>query len=144
MRGSAVVSARSPIAHESLATEPPDGPLRLSTTIERHGTAVVMHACGEVDAYTLPMWERLLRETAAATTTPGPMIVDTRKLEFMACRAFRVLADQAAVCHRRGIGLALVSTAPIVARIVAAADLSGRLPIRDRLDLALAAASITR
>jgi anti-anti-sigma factor len=65
------------------------------------------------------------------------LIVDVTGLDFMACCAVEVLAEEAENCRRRGVELRLVSPQQIVARIVDACGLSGVLPIYPTADSAL-------
>jgi anti-anti-sigma factor len=83
---------------------------------------------------------RLLREAAAATPTPGALVIDVDGLDFMGCCAFNALAEVADRCRRRGIRMCLVSRKPIVGRIIAAAALGSRLPVYPDADTALSAA----
>ncbi|GAB2705931.1 anti-sigma factor antagonist [Nocardia thraciensis] len=112
---------------------------RLTGDIEFRGPALLLRAQGEVDACTLPTWKHLLDAAAAAVTAPGPLVVDLEQLDFIGCRAFAALADEAARCRRRGIDLHLVSTASIVPRIIGAADLSALLPVYRSADTAASA-----
>jgi anti-anti-sigma factor len=109
----------------------------LRTTIERSGLAVIVHAGGELDASNEATWRRLLSEAAAAAGPPGPLVVDTNGLDFMACCAYAALGEEAENCRRRGVEMRLVSNQPAVSRIVAACGLSNLLPVDDSVDAAL-------
>jgi anti-anti-sigma factor len=109
----------------------------LRTTIERSGLAVIVHAGGELDASNEATWRRLLSEAAAAAGPPGPLVVDTSGLDFMACCAYAALGEEAENCRRRGVDMRLVSNQPAVSRIVAACGLSNLLPVDDSVDAAL-------
>jgi anti-anti-sigma factor len=109
----------------------------LRTTIERSGLAVIVHAGGELDASNEATWRRLLGEAAAAAGPPGPLVVDTSGLDFMACCAYAALGEEAENCRRRGVEMRLVSNQPAVSRIVAACGLSELLPVDDSVDAAL-------
>ena len=109
----------------------------LRTTIERSGLAVIVHAGGELDASNEATWRRLLSEAAAAAGPPGPLVVDTSGLDFMACCAYAALGEEAENCRRRGVEMRLVSNQPAVSRIVAACGLSKLLPVDDSVDAAL-------
>ncbi|MDT5172388.1 MAG: anti-sigma factor antagonist [Mycobacterium sp.] len=109
----------------------------LRTTIERSGLAVIVHAGGELDASNEATWRRLLSEAAAAAGPPGPLVVDTSGLDFMACCAYAALGEEAENCRRRGVEMRLVSNQPAVSRIVAACGLSELLPVDDSVDAAL-------
>ena len=109
----------------------------LRTTIERSGLAVIVHAGGELDASNEATWRRLLSEAAAAAGPPGPLVVDTNGLDFMACCAYAALGEEAENCRRRGVEMRLVSNQPAVSRIVAACGLSKLLPVDDSVDAAL-------
>jgi anti-anti-sigma factor len=110
----------------------------LRATTDRRGSAVLIYAGGEIDACNEQTWRHLVSEAANAVETPGPLVVDVTGLDFMACCALEVLADEAENCRRRGVELRLVSPQPIVARIVDACGLSGMLPIYPTADSALA------
>jgi anti-anti-sigma factor len=109
----------------------------LRTTTERIGQAVIVSAGGELDASNEAIWRRLLSEAAAAAGPPGPLVVDTNGLDFMGCCAYAALGEEADRCRRRGVEIRLVSSQPVVARIVAACGLSELLPVDDSVDAAL-------
>jgi anti-anti-sigma factor len=113
----------------------------LRATTARSGPAVLIHTGGEIDACNEDTWRQLVSEAAHVVTPPGPFVVDITGLDFMACCAFAVLADEAERCKRRGVELRLVSRQPVVARIVKACGLSGVLPIYPTTDAALATAA---
>lgn len=113
----------------------------LRTTTERNGAAVIVYAGGEVDAGNEQTWRHLLGEAAAAASPPGPVVVDTRGLDFMGCCAFAALADEANRCRRRGVGVRLVSCQPIVSRVVDACGLRDALPIHSTVNSALSASA---
>jgi anti-anti-sigma factor len=117
----------------------PRGVLR--TLAERDGTIVTVYAGGEVDAANEHSWHQLLREAAAATPPPGPLVINTDGLDFMGCCAFTALAEEADRCLRRGIRMCLVSRKPIVRRIITASGLGSRLPVYPDADTALSAAA---
>lgn len=110
----------------------------LRATTDRRGTAVVIYAGGEVDACNETTWRHLVNEAAHAVDAPGPLVVDVTGLDFMACCAFAVLAEQADDCRVRGVELRLVSRQPVVARLVDACGLGAKLPIYPTVDSALA------
>jgi anti-anti-sigma factor len=110
----------------------------LRATTDRSGPAVLIYAGGEIDACNEHTWRQLVSEAASVVTSPGPFVVDVTGLDFMGCCAFAALADEAQRCHRRGVELRLVSSQPIIARIVDACMLSGILPIYPTADSALA------
>jgi anti-anti-sigma factor len=109
----------------------------LRTTTERSDSAVIVHAGGELDASNEAIWRHLLGEAAAAARPPGPLVVDTSGLDFMACCAFATLAEQAERCRGHGVEMRLVSSQPVVKRIVAACGLSELLPVDSTVDAAL-------
>jgi anti-anti-sigma factor len=112
----------------------------LGTLIRRDGTVVTVYVVGEVDAANKHSWLQLLREAAAATPPPGPLVIDTHGLRFMGGCAVTALADEADRCHSRGIRMCLVSRRPEVRRIVTAAGLGSRLPVYPDAATLLAAA----
>jgi anti-anti-sigma factor len=111
----------------------------LRTTTERSDSAVIVHAGGELDASNEVTWRHLLGEAAAAARPPGPLVVDTNGLDFMACCAYATLAEEAHRCRGRGVELRLVSSHPVVKRIVGACGLSELLPVDSTVDAALGA-----
>ena len=111
----------------------------LRTTIERSDLAVIVSAGGELDASNETTWRRLLSEAAAAAGSPGPLVVDISGLDFMGCCAYAALGEEAERCRRRGVEMRLVSSQPIVARIVTACGFSELLPVDDSVDIALSA-----
>jgi anti-anti-sigma factor len=111
----------------------------LRTTIERSDLAVIVSAGGELDASNETTWRRLLSEAATAAGSPGPLVVDVSGLDFMGCCAYAALGEEAERCRRRGVEMRLVSSQPIVARIVTACGLSELLPVDDSVDIALSA-----
>jgi anti-anti-sigma factor len=113
----------------------------LRATIERSGSAVLLYAGGEVDAANESIWRRLLDEAAAATAAPGPLLIDTNGLDFMAGCAYAALAEQADRCRIQGINLCLVSAQRIVARVVGAMKLDRQVPLYHNVDAALMATS---
>lgn len=110
----------------------------LRATTDRSGPAVLIHAGGEVDACNEHIWQQLVQEAASVVSAPGPFVVDVTGLDFMACCAFAVLAEEADRCHRRGVELRLVARQPVVGRIIKACGLSGSLPVYPSVDSALA------
>jgi len=94
----------------------------LKTVAQRDGTIVTVYAVGEVDAANEHSWRQLLREAAAATPAPGPLVIDTDGLDFMGSCAFTALAEEADRCRSRGIRMCVVSSKPIVRRSLPPAD----------------------
>jgi anti-anti-sigma factor len=111
----------------------------LQATIERSGSAVLLFAGGEVDAANESIWRRLLGEAATATAAPGPLVIDTNGLDFMAGCAYAALAEQAYRCRIQGINLCLVSAQRIVARVVGVMKLDMQVPLYHNVDAALMA-----
>jgi anti-anti-sigma factor len=124
-----------------LISELGDAHSTLRATAQRNGSAVMVHAGGEIDACNEGTWRRLLDEAAGAAAPPGPLIIDTSGVDFMACCAFAVLANEAYRCRGRGVDLRLVSRQPAVARVVGACGLSDLLPVHPTVDSALSAAT---
>jgi anti-anti-sigma factor len=113
----------------------------LRTIAQRDGTTVTVYVGGEVDAANEHSWQQLLREAAAATPPPGPLVINTDGLDFMGCCAFTALAEEADRCRRRGIRMSVVSSKPIVGRIITAGGLGSRLPLYRDVNTALSAAA---
>lgn len=116
----------------------PNSSLRATTV--RSGSAVLIRAGGEVDASNEHTWRGLVAEASAVATQPGVLVVDVNSLDFMACCAFTVLADEAERLRRRGITLRMVSSNPGVARIVDACSFGNVLPVHPTTEAALSAA----
>ena len=112
----------------------------LHATIERSGSALLLYAGGEVDAANESIWRRLLDEAATAATAPGPLLIDTNGLDFMAGCAYAALAEQADRCRIQGIKVCLVSAQRIVARVVGVMKLDTQVPLYHNVDAALMAA----
>ncbi|OBA59134.1 anti-anti-sigma factor [Mycobacterium sp. 1100029.7] len=110
----------------------------LRATTDRRGAAVIIYAGGEIDACNEQTWHHLVSEAARAAEAPGPLVVDVTGIDFMACCAFAVLADEAASCRRRGVELRVVSRQPVVARLIDACGLGSKLPLYPTVDSALA------
>lgn len=110
------------------------GMLRITT--EHIGSAVLLRVHGEIDASNVAIWQRMLSD-AASEITAGPLVVDATYLDFMAGCAYAVLAEQAALCSRRGVKLCLVSDQPVVNRIVVAIQLESELSVSATVEAAL-------
>ena len=120
----------------------PHGVLRILA--HRDATTVTVYVGGEVDAANEHSWQQLLCEAGAATPAPGRLVIDTDELDFMGCCAFTALGEQADRCHSRGIEMCLVSSKPIVSRIITAGALGSRLPVYPDADTARSAAAADR
>jgi anti-anti-sigma factor len=142
---SVVVAEQTSIPHLMLSTrlvsELGDSRSTLRATTDRRGAAVIISAGGEIDACNERTWRHLVSEAASVVIPPGPFVVDVTGLDFMGCCAFAVLADEARRCRERGIELRLVTTEPLVIRIVDACWLNRVLPIYPTTDAALATAA---
>jgi anti-anti-sigma factor len=114
----------------------------LRATTERFGSAVIVSAGGELDASNDTTWRRLLSEASAAAGPPGPLVIDTSGLDFMACCSYAALAEEAERARERGVQIRLVSNQHVVARIVRACGLSGLLPVDVSVDAALCACAL--
>lgn len=142
---SAPVLETTAIPHLMLSTrlvrEMGDPRSTLRATTDRSGAAVIISAGGEIDACNERTWRDLVSEAASVVAQPGPFVVDVTGLDFMGCCAFAVLASEARGCKERGIELRLVSTEPLVHRIVDACGLNRVLPIYPTTEAALATAA---
>ena len=128
-----------PLLSASLVAQMGGAGNTLHATIERSGSAVLLYAGGEVDAANESIWRRLLGEAATATAAPGPLLIDTNGLDFMAGCAYAALAEQAYQCRIQGINLCLVSAQRIVARVVGVLKLDTQVPLYHNVDAALIA-----
>ena len=131
-------SLHSPMPSSRLISELAHARSTLRATTERSGLAVIVSAGGELDASNDAAWRHLLSEASAATGTPGRLVVDTDGLDFMGCCAYAALADEAERARQRGVEMRVVSSRPIVARIVRACGLTELLPVDSSVNAALA------
>lgn len=100
----------------------------MQLTAVRNDHAMLLCARGDVDAANVHVWEWALDEVAAATDTPS-LLIDARQVDFMGSVAYTALAAQSLRCRRRGIELRLISTQPIVARVITASGLHDAIPV---------------
>jgi anti-anti-sigma factor len=128
-----------PLLSASLVAEMGGAGNTLHATIERSGSAVLLYAGGEVDASNESIWRRLLGEAATATAAPGPLLIDTNGLDFMAGCAYAALAELADQCRIQGIKVCLVSAQRIAARVVGVMKLDTQVPLYHDVDAALMA-----
>lgn len=110
---------------------------QLRATGERSGSAVLLRISGSVDASNVAVWQELLSQATQATCAPGAVIVDISPLEFLGCCGFVALAEESALCRRRGIRVCVVDARGITARAIAACRLQDDLPLYPRVDAAL-------
>jgi anti-anti-sigma factor len=127
-----------PLLSASLVTQMGGAGSTLRATIERSGSAVLLYAG---DAANESIWRRLLDEAATATAAPGPLLIDTNGLDFMASCAYTALAEEADRCRIQGINLCLVSAQRIVARVVGVMKLDRQVPLYHNVDAALVASN---
>ena len=111
----------------------------LRAHVQRIGAVVTVYPGGDVDAANREQWEQLLGEAAAATPSPGLLVIHTDGLDFMGCCAFAALEDVADRGRGHGISVCLVSRQPIVRRILAATGSGSLLPVYPDADTALGA-----
>lgn len=123
------------------ADDPADLRRRLSAVSESEGQVVVLHARGEIDAYTLPRWRSLLESAVPESAADGHFIVDLDEVMFLSVRAIMVLADLAQHLDRRGIAMHLAArrAATTIARVIDLAGMSESLSIHQDVDTAIAA-----
>jgi anti-anti-sigma factor len=114
---------------------------RLGAVAESVGRVIVLHARGEIDAYTLPRWRSLLESAVAESAVGGHLVVDLDEVTFLSVRAIMVLADLAQHLDRRGIGMHLADgrAATSIARVIDLADMTEWISIHRDLATALAA-----
>jgi anti-anti-sigma factor len=126
------------VSHGFAKDQPADvASTRLQIDVDHRGPAVIIHARGEVDAYTLPTWRRLIRGSAALATAPGPLIIDITRLDFIACSGLAALANQGDACREQGTNMIVVSCASIVHRVATATGLEEHLSICSSTEAAL-------
>lgn len=128
---------RSPAAGDPAA----DPCRRLGAEAESAGQVIVLHARGEIDAYTLPRWRGLLESAVPASAGDGHLVVDLAEVTFLSVRAIMVVADLAQQLDRRGIGTHLAGgRAPTtVARVIDLAGMTEWISIHRDLATALTA-----
>lgn len=136
-----------------------DGSLVISATAPRPGV-VVVRAIGEIDLVTAPAWRRTLMaavriagsaaapDPAGATAeapataprrTPNRMVCDLSTVTFLGARGLDVLADLMAEAAEHGVELVLVvDERGLVNRLLSITGLEGRVPVRHRLEQAVA------
>lgn len=124
----------------NLSPAPRSTHVTLRVTTERSGPSMIVRVGGEVDAANEVIWRRVLGEAAAATSEPGPLVVDAQGLDFMGCCAYTALVDEADRCRRRGIEVCLVSQRPITHRMIAAGALDSRLHVYPDVEAAVSKA----
>ncbi len=134
------ISPRTPRVSIPCTTNSDSAADRLSATTDRRGTAVILRPRGEIDAYTLRIWQQLIRQASAAAEPPGPVVLDTTGIEFMSCTALGVLADEADRCRSQGIVVHLTVDQPAIVRLITIAGLGEKLPSYSSVDTALVTA----
>lgn len=117
---------------------------RVGAVVEQRDGALVLHAWGEVDAYTFARWRDLLDTAAGAAG--GHLVLDLGQVTFLSARAVVDLAELADALRRRDITLHLANPHPCCAveRILTAIGMSPRLPVHRDLAAALDAADAYR
>lgn len=114
-----------------------DNTLRL--TAVRNDSATLLSVRGEIDAVNADAWACALEMAAAVTDAPGCLLVDARDLDFMGLVALVALTEQSRRCRRRGIELCVISTQPIVTRVIAACGWQGDISVYASVGSALEA-----
>ncbi|MGW5919173.1 STAS domain-containing protein [Nocardia fluminea] len=106
----------------------------------------MLHARGEIDAYTLPRWRALLESAVPESAAGGHLVVDLHEVTFLSVRAIMVLADLAQQLDRRGIGTHLADgrAAKTIARVIDLADMTEWISIHRDLATALEATAGSR
>ncbi|KQY37379.1 MULTISPECIES: STAS domain-containing protein [Nocardia] len=128
---------RSPAADDPAA----DLCRRLDAVSESAGQVIVLHARGEIDAYTLPRWRSLLESAVPESAEGGHLVVDLDEVTFLSVRAVMVLTDLAQHLDRRGIGMHLADgrAATTIARVIDLAGMTEWISIHRDVATALAA-----
>lgn len=99
----------------------------LRAVVRERSHAAILCFRGEADTAALAVWRELIRSGAVfARQAGGHLVIDTTRLSFLGWRALAVLAEEA---DRLPVDLALVSTSPTVARMVAAGDIDAHVPL---------------
>ncbi|MBW0271776.1 hypothetical protein ATM97_14320 [Nocardia sp. MH4] len=107
--------------------EPRDACLRLSAEFEHRGRSTRLRARGEVDAFTMPRWRRMLDHGADTVVPGGQFVVDLRGLGFVSCRGFGELVRTATRCRAHGCSLFVVEDGGWSRRVLEVVDPAGEL-----------------
>lgn len=122
------------------AGEPADICQRLHAELESRSTVVILYVHGEIDAFTLQRWHRMVDTAVDRAIECGHLVVDISDTEFMACRSVLDLAARAQQAAAHGVLVSVVDPGPsVVARVVAVAGLTEWLPLHTTLIDALGA-----
>lgn len=97
------------------STEAPDDRLHVDQRAE--GSAVVVHAVGDVDMATAPILTQQLAHAAEVVTPPALIVADLREIQFFGSSGISVLIVAHQRCHNRGVVLRLVVGPVIMQRI---------------------------
>jgi len=116
------------------------GLVRLS--MRTRGTAVLVHADGELDLNCGASWERQLSNAAGAVRPPGPLVVDLTALRFLGCCGIPALLAALATCQDKDVPLRLMTEAgSLVARTIQITTPDGAFDVRTTMVAALAQAA---
>jgi anti-anti-sigma factor len=79
------------------------------------GTAVIVHAVGDLDIYTAHVLAEHLTAAAATATPPGPVVADLRQVQYFGAEGITVLVNACHQCQRHRIYFHVVA-GPIVVK----------------------------
>lgn len=113
--------------------ESPEVSARLRAELQPWDTAMLLRVRGDIDAYTLARWHRLLDEAFLRAAATRHLIVEVSEVSFMSCRAILDLAGRAQQ-HHDTTRVSVVNAVPsVVDRIIAAAGLTEWLELHSEL-----------
>ncbi|MEU4596288.1 anti-sigma factor antagonist [Nocardia sp. NPDC023988] len=112
--------------------EPPDVSARVSADLETRSNAIVLYVRGDIDAYTITRWRRVLDDAFQRASGGRQLVVDLDEVTFMSCRSILDLASRAQ--QHDTIRVSVVKAAPsVVDRIITAAGLAKWLTLHTDL-----------
>ncbi|MGM7647721.1 anti-sigma factor antagonist [Nocardia sp. JW2] len=105
----------------------------MSADLETRSNATVLYVRGDIDAYTLTRWRRVLDDAFQRASGGGQLVVDLDEVTFMSCRSILDLAFRAQQ-HHDTVRVSVVKAAPsVVDRIITAAGLAQWLTLHTDL-----------
>ncbi|KAF0846857.1 STAS domain-containing protein [Nocardia caishijiensis] len=113
--------------------EPPDVSARVGADLETRSTTTVLYVRGDIDAYTITRWRRVLDDAFRRASESGQLVVELNGVTFMSCRSILDLACRAQQ-HHDTLRVSVVKAAPsVVDRVITAAGLTPWLTVHTDL-----------
>jgi anti-sigma B factor antagonist len=103
----------------------------LTCSLSWDGKATIVHARGEIDAFTSTSLGESLR--AAMMENRGQIMVDLSEVTFIDGSGLRILERCQQDCRDRGLSFGLTKPAPHIRRLLQLVDLDKVLPILDSI-----------